>query len=119
MSERRKHKRYSTNIKANYALTEKTIFGAIKRQASGECIIETMSYNGIKINMSGNPCRNACVFIEIILDNLGIALSASGKVIWARTDNGTSICGIKLNWVSDDNMYCDYIKMLEAAESLY
>ncbi|GEM_PF-2729800 len=119
MSERRKYKRYSTSIKANYALTEKTIFGGIKRQVSGECIIEAMSYNGIRLSLSEYPCRNACIFIEIILNNLDIALTASGKVVWVKADNSASTCGIKLSWISDDDMYCNYIKMLEAAESLY
>ena len=118
MIDRRKHTRHSIDLLANYTLAP-SFLKRLNSDSAGEGIIKDMSYGGIGLEVCERLIKSMPVMVEFILKSRDIHVSVSGRVIWAKKHNDTTSCGIKLDWISNEDAYSDYMEMLRFANEIY
>ena len=110
---RRKYKRFTTNLKTSYAITR------LNEDKQGEGIIKNVSYGGLGIDVCDVLNKKAHLIVEIKTNGIKSNITIAGKVIWFKNYGDFASCGIKLEWISNENGYADYIRRLEAASGIY
>ena len=120
VKDRRRYARHNTELPANYSFAPSSFFKKLNGDtATCKGIIKDMSPGGIRLDAWERLNKSMHVIVEILLKSGEIHVSMSGKVIWTKKLNDITTCGIKLNWVSNESAYSDFVEMLRLASDIY
>jgi len=109
---RRKYKRFRIDKPTNYAVTRVT------PEKEGEGIVKDISSHGVGLDICDALNRKAYLLVEISTGDPKTSITVGGKIVWFKNYGDFSSCGIKLEWVSNDDAYVNYIKALKSADDL-
>ncbi len=109
---RRKYQRFGVDKPTNYAITR------VNPEKEGQGIVKDISSNGVGLDICDALVRKAYLLVEISTGDPKTSITIGGKIIWFKNYGDFSSCGIKLEWVSNEDAYTGYIKRLEAASGI-
>ncbi len=110
---RRGYRRFNVNRGTNYAVTR------LSENKEGEGIIRDISYNGLGVDICDTVNRAAHLVVEIRINGPKNNITVTGKIRWHKNYGDFASCGIKIDWISNEEAYAEYIKKLEAANTIH
>ena len=105
--DRRKSKRFNTEICTNYSTAK------VRTESGGEGMITNLSKSGLEMDLYDKLKRRTRILVEVPAKWLSTNLTLSGSVVWVKPCEDLVSCGIKIDWVSNEEEYREYIERLE------
>ncbi|MBN1405485.1 MAG: PilZ domain-containing protein [Candidatus Omnitrophica bacterium] len=112
--DRRRHKRYTIDLYADYAFTK------LWEDVAEKGIIRDISCSGMKLDACIKLNRRSHFVISVKSgDSESSDITITGKARWLKKQNIVITYGIEIRWVSDADAYKQYIEKLKEADSIY
>lgn len=110
--DRRRYRRYNIDIKTSFTIVSSS-------NITSKATIENLSLAGAKLSINDRVKRGVQLFVEIVHDGLKCNIVAIGKIIWVKEEDNVTSCGIRFIWLSDKDIFIQYLKRLEYAANVY
>ena len=104
--DRRKSKRFNTEICTGYSAAK------MKTETGSEGMVTNLSHGGLELDLYDKLGKKAHILVEIPLKWAEANLTVGGRVVWLRSYGDLISCGIKIDWISNEEEYREYIERL-------
>ena len=105
--DRRKSKRFNVGLCTNYSTAK------LASDIKHEGMITNLSKGGLEMDLYDKLKRRTRILVEVPAKWLRTNLTLSGSVVWVKPCEDLISCGIRIDWVSNEEEYREYIERLE------